>query len=278
MLRRDFLLGAAGATALALPVAGLGAPRRAVRRIGIQLYTLRVAAATDPLGTLRRLKAIGYDEIELGGPPYSTMDPQVLRREVDRIGLKIASMHVQTAELEADPAKVMAQARTLGARFVVLPWLSEDRRSTIAQCEASAKLFDRLGAAAKAAGVTFAYHNHAWEFAAVEGRLPFDIFFGESDLALAKIELDLFWVTKAKVDPATIFARYPGRIPLVHVKDMLSGGGMTEVGAGTIDFAKLFALPGAQGIEHYFIEHDEPAAPYWPSVTTSYLNLKRLRY
>lgn len=275
--RRALLGGIGGATALAMTGTALAAQRR-VKRFGIQLYSLREAAKADPIGTLRRVKALGYSEIELGGPPYSTMDPKVLRRELVCIGLTASSMHVQTAEFEADAAKVFAQAKTLGCSYVVLPFLSEDRRSTIAQCQATAALLTRLGTQAKAEGITFAYHNHQFEFEPVEGKLPFDIFFGESDPAVVKIELDLFWAAKAKADIPAIFAKYAGRIPLCHVKDISADGRMVAVGSGVLDFAAMFAKSQQAGLQHYYVEHDNPPAPYWPTIKACADHMKTLRF
>jgi len=278
LARRTLLGGMAGAAILATTGTATAVPVRRIKRFGIQLYTLRAVAKADPIGTLRRLKTLGYSEIELGGPPYSTMDPKTLRRELIRIGLTAPSMHVPMSELEGDAAKVFAQAKVLGVKYVVLPWVNEERRSTIAQCQATAAAFTRFGKAAKAAGLTFAYHNHSWEFEAVEGQLPFDIFFGESDPDLVKIELDLFWATKAKADIPAIFARYAGRIPLCHVKDITADGRMAAVGAGILDFAALFAKSQQAGLVHYFVEHDQPPAPYWPTVEAAAAHMKTLRF
>lgn len=279
MIERRTVLGAAAGTAVIAMSGGVAAAAtRRLRRFGLQLYTLREVAKADPIGTLRRVKALGYDEVELGGPPYSTMDPQLLRRELVRIGLTAPSMHVPITALETDAPRTFAQAATLGCAYVVVPSLDADRRSTIAQCQATAATFTRLGAAARAAGVTFAYHNHALEFEPVEGRLPFDILFGESDPALVKMELDLHWAVKAKADISAIFASYPGRIPMCHVKDMTADGRMVAVGAGVIDFAAIFAKSNQAGLVHYFVEHDEPPAPYWPTVSASADYLKQLRF
>jgi sugar phosphate isomerase/epimerase len=275
--RRALLGGAVGAATIAMTGVASAAERR-LERFGIQLYTLRRVAKNDPIGTLRRLKALGYSEVELGGPPYSGMDPRMLRRALVRIGLTAPSMHVQIVDLEADAPKLFAQANALGCDYVVLPHIEPERRSTVAQCSAFAQQLTRFGAAAKAAGVTFAYHNHAFEFQPVQGKLPFDIFFDETDPALVKIELDLHWAAKANANIPAIFAKHAGRIPLCHVKDMTADGRMVAVGAGVLDFASLFAKSEQAGLVHYFVEHDRPPAPYWPTVVASADHLKILRF
>jgi len=280
LARRTVLAGMVCAAALTSAPTGITAATgsRRIKRFGIQLYTLREVAKADPMGTLRRLKALGYGELELGGPPYSMMDPKVLRRELVSLGLTVPSMHVPLVEIEADAAKIFEQANILGAKYVVVPWIDPARRATVAQCQAIAATLTRLGQAAKSAGLTLAYHNHSWEFEPVEGKLPFDIFFGESDPALVKVELDLFWAAKAKADIPAIFAKYAGRIPLCHVKDMAADGSMVAVGAGIIDFGALFARSQQAGLLHYFVEHDNPPAPYWPTIETSAAYMKSLRY
>lgn len=265
------------AAATALDSVAIAASRK-TKRFGVQLYSMREAAKTDPIGTLKRLKKLGYSEVELGGPPYSTMDPKELRRELVRIGLTAPSMHVQMDELENNMARVLSQGRMLGCQYIVLPWINEDRRSNISQCQQTAKAFNHFGKMVKDAGFTFAYHNHSFEFEPVEGKLPFDILFGESDPDLVKIELDLLWATKGKADIPAIFRKHAGRIPLCHVKDMTPAGEMTSVGSGVIDFQSIFDMSKLAGLEHYFVEHDNPPPPYWPSMEASARQMQKLRY
>jgi sugar phosphate isomerase/epimerase len=111
----------------------------------------------------------------------------------------------------------------------------------------------------------------------LSGQLPYDILLAASDPDLVKIELDLFWIVKGGGDPLAYFAKYPGRFPLVHVKDMSADGRMVDVGRGRIPFARIFAQRKAAGIRHFFVEHDEPADPF-ASITASYAYLRGLRF
>ena len=134
----------------------------------------------------------------------------------------------------------------------------------------------RAAAQAHDAGLQFAYHNHDFEFVPTEGRLPYDVLLETTDPKLVQFEMDLYWITKGGQDPLTYFARWPGRIPLVHVKD--SGGPpdhkMMDVGAGTIDWKKIFAREDQAGIRHAFVEHDQPADAF-ASIKASCDYLKR---
>jgi len=138
----------------------------------------------------------------------------------------------------------------------------------------------------------FAYHNHWFEYLPVNGKLPYDTLLQESDPDLVKMEMDLCWISVAGQDPVKYFDRYPGRFPLVHVKDVtkissVTAAGeqdfgdsmkeMTEVGSGVIDWKRIFAQSEKAGLKHYFVEHDNPKAPF-DSIRTSYAYLERLRF
>jgi sugar phosphate isomerase/epimerase len=140
--------------------------------------------------------------------------------------------------------------------------------------------------------VQFAYHNHWFEFLPVDGKLPYDLLLKECDPNLVKMELDLCWITVAGADPVKYFNRYPGRFPLVHVKDIkkmpkISEAGsqsfgdslqdMTSVGNGLIDWKRIFAQSEKGGIKYYIVEHDKPADPF-DSITKSYDYLNKLRW
>ncbi len=152
--------------------------------------------------------------------------------------------------------------------------------------------FNHAGEISKKSGIQFAYHNHWFEFLPVNGKLPYDMLLEQCDPDLVKMELDLCWITVAGADPLTYFNRYPGRFPLVHVKDMKklpkvsAAGGqdfgdslkdMTEVGSGIIDWKRILGQSEKAGIKHYIVEHDKPQAPI-ESIKISYDYLSKLRF
>ena len=136
------------------------------------------------------------------------------------------------------------------------PWIDDKVRKQPDGFKRAAETFNRAGEATKKAGMQFAYHNHWFEYIPVNGELPYDTLLEESDPDLVKMELDLCWITLGGQDPVKYFDRYPGRFPLVHVKDLTSvppitaadkqnfGDSMkemTEVGSGVIDWKRIFA-------------------------------------
>jgi sugar phosphate isomerase/epimerase len=284
--RRSFLamLGAAAAgcaagkpeSAAALLESAVTPPQPA-RRIGVQLYTVRSLAAADLDGTLERIAGIGYRDVEFAG--YHGRTPVQIRELLARFGLGAPSSHVPIASLRGDWKKALDEARTIGHEFVTIPWIGDGDRRTADSWKRIAELFNRGGAEAKAAGLRFAYHNHDFEFRRTGDVIPFDLLLAETDPAVVSFEMDIYWLVKAGHDPLDYLARFPGRFTMVHAKD--SAGPpehrMVDVGAGTIEFARVLPRAVTAGVKHVFVEHDEPADPMG-SITASYRHLAGLAF
>jgi sugar phosphate isomerase/epimerase len=275
--RREFLgaMGALAATAV-LPACRTARATSRISKIGLQLYTVRDLMKKDVEGTLAAVAGAGYTEVEFAG--YFTHTPAEVRAMLDRHGLTAPSVH--TGDISPDAwAKALDAAHVVGHEYIVVPWIPEERRKTLDDWKRVAADFNRIAATAKAAGIQMAYHNHDFEFPLVEGRVPYDVLLAETDPKLVQLEIDLYWITKGGQDPLAYFARWPGRVPLVHVKDSLGApdNKMVDVGAGKIDWKRIFARSGQAGIKHYFVEHDQPADPI-ASITASCAYLKQLEF
>jgi len=277
--RREFLtaMGAVGLTGAGLLAAGCSrAPAgRRLDRIGVQLYSVRDAMQENVERTLERVAAIGYTEVEFAG--YFDRTPQQIRSLLDANGLTAPSTHVSLEVLENDWESTVDLAKTVGHEYLVVPSIPAEDRTTIDDYRAMAERFNGVAERAMEAGLLFGYHNHNFEFELLDDRVPYDVLLDETDPELVKFEMDLFWITKGGADPLAYFSEHPGRFALVHVKDMNANGDMVAVGAGTIDFASLFAHSDEAGIRHYFVEHDNAADPF-ESIRASYDYLEGLRY
>lgn len=254
-------------------------PKRALERIGLQLYTVRAAMAKDFDGTLARVAAIGYREVEFAG--YFDHSPADVRAALDRHGLSAPSAHIGTAAaLTRDWARTREAAKVAGHKYLVVAGLAEGERRTLDDYRRVADLFNTAGDSARRMGMRLAYHNHDFEFAPMARKLPYDILLERTDPALVAMEMDLFWVTRAGQNPLAWFERYPGRFEMVHVKDMDGSPErqMVDVGRGTIDFSRIFANRARAGIRHYFAEHDDPQPPALASAKASCDSLARLKF
>jgi sugar phosphate isomerase/epimerase len=291
MNRRKFLETATTVTAATLLSSRLGwaAAEHKINKVGVQLYTVRDLMKEDFDGTIAKVAQIGYKEVEFAG--YFGRTGQQVRAAVDKNGLKAPSTHVQYDELDDKFPSVIETSKTIGMDYIVCPWIPEELRKSPDIWKQASDKFNKCGEQAKKAGIQFAYHNHWFEFLPVNGKLPYDELLAMCDANLVKMELDLCWITTAGGDPIKYFDKYPGRFPLVHVKDLkklpvITAGGpqnfgdtvdLTEVGSGIIDWKKIFAQSEKAGIKHYIVEHDHPKQPL-ASIKTSYEYLANLRW
>lgn len=249
--------------------------RGRIERVGLQLYTVRSEMRRDLEGTLARVAEIGYREVEFAG--YFDRTPAQIAALLARHSLTAPSTHIGLDQMQGDWERVAQDAAATGHTYVTVPWLAAQERKTIDDWKRTAATFNEQARLARSAGLRFAYHNHDFEFRPVGGELPFDVLLAETDPGMVWYEMDLFWIRKGGRDALDYFARHPGRFPLVHVKDMAAGEKMVDVGAGEIDWKAIFARREEAGIEHYFVEHDEPADPL-ASITASYRYLRALRF
>jgi len=274
--RRNFLkISAAGSAGLILlgamdSKAGIADDRKKFG-VGLQLYTIRDAMAADLLGSLKKLSAMGYKTLELAGYSdgkfygYSAAE---FKKIVSDLGMVVISSHsaVESKGITMDTAKLMADAHAaLGVKYCVQPWVNDEDR-TIEKYKKMIGDWNKVGKIMKEVGIQFGYHNHNFEFAKINGVVPYyDIFMPEMDKDLITMELDLFWASKAGQDPIAMFNKYPGRFQLLHFKDMKTKQApffdvikddVCSVGEGVIDFKKILTAKETAGMKYLFVEDD----------------------
>jgi len=261
--------------------------------IGLQLYTVRDAMQADPNGTLAKVAQIGYNSLEgatyTGTEKFYGMDPKIFSRVLKTNGLAMRSCHYRLGEDNlglTDPSKgtvlhdwdkAVEDAHTLGIQYMVCAWLSPKERQGLDHYKKMAADFNVAGEKCKKAGIQFCYHNHDFEFDQQDGKYPYDVLLDSTDPGLVKMEMDLYWVSKAGQDPIKLFDQHPGRFPLWHLKDMdnTAAHAFTEVGNGTIDFKKIFANKEKAGMKYFFVEQDKcPGSPF-DSITRSIDYIKK---
>ena len=248
-----------------------------LKKVGLQLYTVRDLMEKDLPGTLARVAQIGYDEVEFAG--YFGRTPAQIRDLLKRNDLKSPSTHLGFDSLEKDWQKQLDDAKAVGHKWATIAWIPEERRKTLDDWKRHAEAFNKAGAQAKKADLHFAYHNHDFELRPIDGQRPLDLLLRETDPKLVDFEMDLYWVVFGGGNPMDFFNRYPKRFPMVHVKDSAGSpdNKMVDVGSGTIDFRSIFAQREKAGIKHYFVEHDQPADPI-ASITNSYRYLHNVTF
>ena len=280
MLNRRTFLHHTALGSLGLFMAHQSAPRanaRKLSKIGVQLYTLRNDLQKDFEGTIAKVAAVGYQQVEFAG--YYNRTPQQVKDVLTKNKLEAPSSHVAIKELHDNLAKSVETAQAVGHKLVICPFLAPQERQKLDDYKAHAVTLNQAGEAFKQVGIEFGYHNHDFEFVELEGKLPMDLLLAETDAKLVKIEFDLYWVTAAKQDPLAFIAKNPGRIIAFHVKDMDKDKTFfTEVGRGRIDFKPIFAQAKTAGVKYYFVEQDQCPGNPLDSIKISFDYLKTLEY
>jgi sugar phosphate isomerase/epimerase len=288
--RRDFLRQSSGAAggallgALALPnapdfrnsaVESRVTNAESLARIGVQLYTVRERMRASVEQTLEQVAKIGYKEVEFAG--YFDRPPKVIRAILDANGLTSPSAHsAAMPAIRTRFAQVIDEAATIGHRYVICASIPR-REMTADGYKKVAEEFNRAGEQAAKAGIKVGFHNHSDDHSPLGDTTGFDILLTECDPRVTSMQMDIFWLVKGGKDPLAYFAKYPGRFYSVHVKDMAANGTMVDVGAGQLPFGKYFAQSKQAGIQHYFLEHDEPADPM-ASLAVGYKHLSALKF
>jgi len=254
--------------------------------IGLELYTLRNELAKDLPGTLKKVAEIGYKEVEIFD--FYGKDSRETRKLLRDHGLTAPSAHYQVAQIEASWDKQIEYAKAIGLTYMVNAILWPDQRKSLDDYKRLAELYNKAGEQTRKAGIQFCHHNHNFEFKNWDGTLPYDLLLQQTDPKLVQFEMDCFWVTHAGQDPVEYFKKYPGRFPLLHIKDLKAGnppttefdprlGLFTEVGHGTIDWKRIFAAAPEGGMKHFYVEQDECEIPPLESIKVSYEYLHNLQ-
>ncbi len=298
MLRRQFIGNSAKASASALLFSSaIFKNDPLLQKIGIQFFSLPKMLDSDLKGALSMLSKIGYREVELYGP-YPFSNPAAVERwnavtpslgfkgsgyfghtavEMKNLlqdnGFSVPSIHTDLDTLQMNMNKLGEAARILGNTYVVLPAIPAEKRKTLDDFKIMAEAFNKIGEEAKKEGIKFAYHNHGYGLKAVDGQIPLELIFNNTDPSLVFFEMDLYWTTAGGADPIALLDKYKNRYPLIHIKDMIkkvhfSGDGgdpkqwielfpyMTTAGSGVLDLRSIIIKAKENGVRHFIVEQD----------------------
>jgi len=285
MYRRDFVatLGSAvGLTQLACAARGAasGARTRRLRRVGVQLYSLRDDAKRDLERTIADIAAAGYNDVELLGSMNNFgMSPATLRAVLDRNGLRAPSTHVSGTALDNMPRE-LDDAQTLGHEYITVASLPITRPPTLDDYRRWGDRLNEAGRVARERGVWIAFHNHANDFVEIDGQITYDVLVARTDPAVVRLQLDTGNVAMARRDPMDYMKRFGERYWLFHIKDVpqLGATADTELGKGVIDFRQLLRSIERIDEKHLFVEQESyPGAPL-DSVRRDFVYISRLQF
>jgi len=235
-------------------------------RVALELYTVRDETRRDFAGTLRRVAEIGYEGVEFAG--YGGLSAQEMAALLAETGLLVAGTHLGLDALEdAQLDASMRYCQDINCSCIVLPSLGNEGR-TPEGIRALAPRLNEIGRRCQEQGITFGYHNHDFEFTRFDGVYLIDYLLQATDASLVKIELDVYWVAYAGVDPVTYLEALGDRVALIHLKDMAADRSMTEVGKGLLDMRHMCAFAQVRGL-WCAVENDYPQMPSLESARIS---------
>jgi sugar phosphate isomerase/epimerase len=254
--------------------------------IGLQLWTLREMAKTDPKAMLATVRGWGITHVETAG--LYGMTASQFADALRTAGLRATSMHVDYNEFSKNPQQIIADAKALGVEYVGTAWIPHQGKFDEATARKAAADFNAWGRLLHDNGLTFFYHTHGYEPEPYADGTLLDLLIKETDPNLVKYEMDVLWTYLPNGDPVGLIRKYPGRFKLMHIKDMKPGvargslaGGLPDtlqavIGAGQVNWAELIAAAQKDGLQYYYIE-DETNAPV-QNTPKSVAYLEHLKY
>ncbi len=249
--------------------------------VGVQLYSIRDSVEADMHAALAKVKELGYDGVEFAGL-YGNK-PADIRTWCEELGLNPISAHVPLDDMLADTEGTLAAYKEIGVRFVVVPYVTEERRPGAAKFDETIAEIARIGKIAADMGLTLLYHNHDFEFKKVDGEYGLDILYKKVPAAYLQTELDTCWVNVGGENPADFVRKYTGRAPVVHLKDFHMSGKLPQhlyaligldddkqdnepstfefrpCGCGMQDMPAILAASVDAGAKWVIVEQDEPS-------------------
>ncbi|MCU6219842.1 sugar phosphate isomerase/epimerase [Enterobacter cloacae] len=246
--------------------------------IAIQMYTLRNVGDTD--AQFAMAKKAGFSHLELVGDHH--LDLPTMQETLKKYQLNVIASHVQLSALESERGKIVAFNKGIGNSHLVVPWIEVNERPTTKQGWIDyARRLDRMGETLRNEGMSLSYHNHNFEMKKYDDVTALDLIMTHTHKNNLSLELDVAWAARGGQDPASIIARYSGRIYAIHAKDNAAIGirddemNFTPAGEGLLEWRSIISAGRSSGVEWYIVEHDAPKDP-WTIITTSRHNLKKM--
>jgi sugar phosphate isomerase/epimerase len=239
--------------------------------VGIQLYSVRETCQEDFEGTLKALADMGYEGVEFAGN-YGDMSPADLAEFLKGLGLRACGIHAPANHVDDAQSKSYDYANGLGCPYISTSLAGQVEKDW----DAAIELVQRAGRAAAERGVQFTYHNHAQEFAKIDGEYALDLLYARTDPQQVQAQLDTHWIKRGGPDPAEYIRKYAGRMPQLHLKDVGPNDEFIEIGNGVLDLPAILAATADAGAKWIIYEQDRCEGPEIESARTSITNLRKV--
>ena len=288
--RREFLSSVAAGLAVPVGVRAWPARQEEIKTVlngpvGLQMWSMREYLPKDLPGTLAKMRAMGFREVEGAGLWKHTVAE--LKAALDTAGLRCQSAHMDFDRLRDDAPGAFAEAKALGASWVVCPWIPHEKEFTRDNALKAAEVFNKVASAADGAGLRFAYHCHGYEMLPSPEGTRFDTLAQNTDAKRVLFQVDVFHALHGGANPVDLINRYASRVASLHLKDLKKGVAITKgtatatpdvdvpLGTGQVDWPSVLRAAMKSGASLYYVE-DESADP-WGHIPQSLQYLKSLK-
>lgn len=255
------------------------------QEVGLQLYSLRNQFEQNVDKTFNIVENWGIRYVE-GAGVYHDLDPDAYIKKLKSFNLKLVSMAADYNELKSAPERVVERAEALGVKYVVCFWIPHEGDFALQNVNEAAGVFNNVGKLLKEQGISFCYHIHGYEFQPYKNGTLLDELAGQMNEQFANFEMDVFWTYHGGADPVQLMNKYPGRFPLLHLKDMQQGTahsltGHADVesnvvlGDGVIDIASIVKEAKKHGVTYMFIEDESSRVVEQVPLSLKYLKSLR---
>jgi sugar phosphate isomerase/epimerase len=255
-------------------------PSLFAQEFGLQLYSLRNQFAKDAPGTMAKVKAMGFRNVEMAGT-LGLQFPELIKLLAQN-ELNVVSFGGDFERFQKSPQRLVDEARSYGAQYVVCFWIPHDSTFTVEDADRAIAVFNAAGKVASQNGMIFCYHPHGYEFKPYNDNTLFDYMMEKLDRRYVYLELDVFWIKQAGQDPLELLKKYSSRFVLLHLKDRKVGTANTDnghgdlesnvvLGSGDVGIAEIMKEAKRLGIKHYFIEDESSNVELQLPKSLSYL-------
>ena len=232
------------------------------KEIALQLYSLRDDISKDYAGTIAKAGKMGYTAIEAAGykdGKFYGRTPAEFKADIEKAGMKVLSSHtgrrLSQEELDAKNLteamkwwdECIAAHKAAGMKYIAMP--SMQVPNTLKDLQTYCEYYNEIGKRCKANGMLFGYHNHAFEFTKIEGKMMYDYMIENTNPEYVFFEMDVYWVVRGQNSPVDYFHKYPNRFTLLHIKDN------KELGqSGMVGFDAIFKNTDVAGVKYLIVE------------------------
>ena len=249
-----------------------------VKNIGVQLYSVRKEMLANATGTLKKLAALGYTELESARSDkgnYYGLSAKEMKKVCSDLGMTVRSGHIH---IDENFQKSLDAASEIGQEYLICSTMPTEGQ-TADNYKKVAQAFNQAGETCKKQNIKFGYHNHSYEFQQEKGQVLYDVLLTNTDPALVHMELDLGWVIDAGKDPIDYFKSFPRRFALWHLKDMdMQKKHSVEFGKGSLDINLMLKNSEQSGLKYFFVEQEEYTSSAFESLKEDIEYLKKLEY